>query len=141
MDTWTIIAICAALVIGIALFVLYKKGILDGETIHGTSAIMQGLPIEAGGSLFGLILEYSRTAVLTVEQLVKTGAINRDDKTRKETAMQIVQNAADVDGVPFGAAEIEAASNCIEAEVRKLPRNQQTPTTLPPQAGTENPEE
>lgn len=119
-----IIAIVFSLVVGIALIVLYKKKIVDGELIEGASALLHQIEIPESGSVFSMILKYSKTAVMTVEQLVKNGIINKDDESRKSTAMKIVETAADVDGVPYGAAEMEIASACIEATVAELPRNQ-----------------
>ena len=65
--------------------------------------------------------------MLTVEQLVKTGVINRDDESRKMKAMSIVETAAKVDQLDFGSDEEEIASACIEAEVSQLPRNKKDP--------------
>ena len=86
---------------------------------------VKDMPVTMGSGLFGKIYEYSRAAVLTVEQLVKTGQIAKEDQARKDKAMEIVEQAAKVDEVPFGAAESEMASLCIEAAVQQLPRNQQ----------------
>jgi len=124
MDGSTIIAIVVSIALAIALILLYKRQAIDGETLSGTAEMIQQLPIQDVNGIFGIILKYAATAVLTVEQLVKTGKISKDDASRKDTAMNIVQSAAAVDNVPFGAAESEIASYCIEAEVQKLPRNQ-----------------
>ena len=123
--TISLIASLVALAVGIVLIVLYKRKVVDGELIEGTANLMQGIEFPQG-SAFGMILEYAKTAVLTVEQLVKTGVIGKDDETRKNAAMNIVEQAAKVDGLPYGAAEMEVASACIEAEVAELPRNQKT---------------
>ena len=72
-------------------------------------------------------MSYAKIAVRAVEQLVKNGTIQRDDKARKDAAMNMVEAAAKTDGLPFGAAEQEVADMCIEAEVQELPRNQQKP--------------
>lgn len=120
---WFLVAACIGMVVGIMLVILYKRGLVDAEIIHGASAVMEEIPLDDNSSVFGLILKYSRTAVKTVEQLVKTGEISRDDKTRKETAMRIVENAMTVDGIKCGSDELYAISNCIEAEVNDLPRN------------------
>ena len=74
--------------------------------------------------MFSQILEYSKTAVLTVQQLVKTGIINKDNEARKKAAMDIVEAAAKVDGLEYTEAEREVASACIEAEVAQLPKEQ-----------------
>lgn len=122
-----LIAVTIAVGIAVCLIVLYKKRVIDAEVISGISSVFQGLPVTEGKGVFGMIREYAQTAVKTVEQLVKIGAISRDDATRKDKAMQIVAEAARVDDVPFGASEQEVASACIEAEVQMLPRNQKPP--------------
>jgi len=121
----SIIAFVVALVVGIAMIILYKRRVIDEEIISGANQVLGNLP--AGTGVFGAIANYANIAVHPVEQLVKTGQISKDSTTRKDAAMAIVENAAMVDEVPFGAAEQEAASACIEAEVQLLPRNQKPP--------------
>ena len=123
-ETMAMVALIVALVVGVALFALYKRNIIESDTISGVAEVLQALPVTMGSGLFGKILEYSRTAVLTVEQMVKNGTIQRDDNSRKEKAMALVAQAANVDDVPFGMNEQEVASACIEACVQELPRNQ-----------------
>lgn len=120
------IAFVVALVLAVALILLYKRKIVDGELIEGASAVISGLPAPEGKGLFSLILQYASTAVQTVEQLVKSGQIAPDDVSRKNKAMEVVANAARVDEIPYGVKEATLASDCIEAEVLKLPRNQKT---------------
>lgn len=124
--TMSIIAFVAALAVGICLIVLYKRRILSPDMIDGVGTLVNNLPAPEGSGAFALILSYAKTAVLTVEQLVKTGAISPDSATRKDTAMNIISSAAKVDGIPYGAEETDIASACVEAEVQKLPRNQKT---------------
>lgn len=124
-----IIAFIVAIVVGIAMIILYKRRVIDADVISGANSILQGLPITEGSGAFGLIAGYAKIAVQTVEQLVSTGAIERDDATRKEAALNIVENAAKVDNIPYGKPEQAAASACIEAEVWALPRNNQTADT------------
>ena len=123
-ETMAMVALIVALVVGVALIALYKRKIIEGDTISGVAEVLQALPVTMGSGLFGKILEYIRTAVLTVEQMVKNGTIQRDDNSRKEKAMALVAQAANVDDVPFGMNEQEVASACIEACVQELPRNQ-----------------
>ena len=120
--TLSIIACVIAIGVGIGMFVMYKKRLIDKEMIEGVAALLRDIEIPVG-SVFSMILEYAKTAVLTVEQLVKTGVINKDDESRKKAAMDIVEAAAKADGIEYTKAEEEVASACIEAEVAKLPRN------------------
>ena len=125
-NTMTIIALAVAVLVGFALLVLYMKKVIRKDTLEQIVETVKDMPVTMGSGLFGKIYEYSRAAVLAVEQLVKTGEIEKEDEARKAEAMKIVEKAAKVDDVPFGAAESEMASLCIEAAVQQLPRNQQT---------------
>ena len=125
-NTITLAALAVAAVIGFTLVILVVKKVIRKETVEGIADVIREMPVTMGSGLFGKIYEYSRAAVLAVEQLVKTGEIEKEDEARKAEAMKIVAKAAKVDDVPFGAAESEMASACIEAAVQQLPRNQAT---------------
>ena len=124
-NTITMVALAVAVLIGFALMLMVTKKVIKRDTLDEIADVVAQMPVTMGSGLFGKIYEYSRAAVLTVEQLVKTGQIQPEDAARKDAAMQIVEQAAKVDDVPFGAAESEIASACIEANVQQLPRNQQ----------------
>lgn len=124
-STMTMIALAVAVIIAFLIMILIQKKIIKKETFEGITEVIREMPVTMGSGLFSKIYEYSRTAVLTVEQLVKNGEIKPDDQSRKSAALRIVAQAAKVDDVPFGIAESEAASACIEANVHELPRNQQ----------------
>ncbi len=125
-NTITLVTLAVAAVIGFALLILIVKKVIRKETLESIADVIRDMPVTMGSGLLGKIYEYSRAAVLTVEQLVKTGKVDPDDDTRKNEAMRIVEKAARVDDVPFGADESEMASACIEAAVQQLPRNQAT---------------
>ncbi len=120
----TLIAIAVAVILAFVIMILFTKKVIRRETVEGIADVIRDLPVTMGSGLFGKIYEYSRTAVLAVEQLVKNGEIEPDNEARKNKAMGIVQKAAQVDDVPFGAHESEIADACIEAQVQQLPRNQ-----------------
>ena len=120
-NTSTLVALGVAVLVGVALVLLIMKRVIRRETMDSLAEAVRGLPVTIGSGLFGKIYEYSRAAVLTVEQLVRRGDISHDDQERKDAAMTMVENAAKVDEVPFGAAESEIASLCIEAAVAELP--------------------
>lgn len=124
-EMMAMIALVVALAVGVAAVILYKRNVISGDTISGIAEVLQALPVTVGSGLFGKILEYSKTAVLTVEQLVENGKLDPDDKTRKDKAMALVAQAANVDEVPYGINEQQVADACIEACVYKLPRNQE----------------
>ena len=122
----TMIALAVAVILAFVIMILFTKKVIRRETVEGIADVIRDMPVTMGSGLFGKIYEYSRAAVLTVEQLVKTGQIKKDNEVRKDAAMHIVEQAAKVDEVPFGAAESEMASACSEAAVQQLPRNQAT---------------
>ena len=124
-NTMTLVALAVAAVIGFMLVILIVKKVIRKETVEGIADVIREMPVTMGSGLFGKIYEYSRAAVLAVEQLVDVGKVQPDDQSRKDAAMHIVEAAAKVDEVPFGAAEGEMADICIEANVKQLPRNQQ----------------
>ena len=124
-NTTILIALAVAVLVGFALLLLYMKKVIKKDTLEQIVETIQAMPVTMGSGLFGKIYEYSRAAVLAVEQLVDVGKVQPDDRSRKDAAMHIVEAAAKVDEVPFGAAEGEMADVCIEANVKQLPRNQQ----------------
>ena len=127
-DPITIIAYVIAIVVAVVLIVLFKKRIIDADVIDGTTQVLEGLPVaEMNGGAFATIRSYAEIAVKAVDQLVKLGVIQREDKARKDKAMEIIENAARVDGLPYGAEEMAIADICVEAEVYDLPRNQKPP--------------
>lgn len=124
-NTTILIALAVAVLVGFALLLLYMKKVIKKDTLEQIVETIQAMPVTMGNGLFGKIYEYSRAAVLAVEQLVDVGKVQPDDQSRKDAAIHIVEAAAKVDEVPFGAAEGEIADICIEANVKQLPRNQQ----------------
>ena len=120
----TMIALAVAVIIAFLIMILIQKKIIKKETFEGITEVIKDMPVTMGSGLVGKIYEYSRAAVLAVEQLVKKGEIEPDDEIRKNKAMLIVSDAARVDDVPFGVDEQKLASDYIEANVHELPRNQ-----------------
>lgn len=125
-NTVVIIALAIALILAGMLVFLFKKRIIDEKAISGVGQVLEGIPVEEG-SPFAMIRNYAQVAVGAVEQLVKNGIIQRDNKARKDAAMNMIEAAAKVDGLAYGAAEMEVAGFCVEAEVQELPRNKKPP--------------
>lgn len=125
MDNATvgIIAVLVALVVGLMLVILYKRKVIDAELIEGIGGLMDAIKPHVNSSPFWELMQFARMAVNAVEQMVKTGVVNKDDKSRKDKAMEIIQAAAISAGIDYGDAEREVASACIESEVHDLPRN------------------
>ena len=123
MDVWGLVAIILSLALGIALILMVKQKKISADTLEGVSTLMEALPVVEGNGTFDLIAKYAKIAVQTVEQLVKAGKIGRDDEERKNAALDIVKQAAEIDKIEYGEGEDAIANACIEAEVMRLPRN------------------
>ena len=119
-----LIALVLAVIIGIALIVLVRKGKISAQTLHDSAELIEAMPVPQGDTIFDIFLRYARTAVLTVEQLVKVGKVEKTNDARKEAAMEIVERAAKVEGFDFNEDEKLLADDCVEACVHELPRNQ-----------------
>lgn len=132
----TMIALAVAVIIAFLIMILIQKKIIKKETFEGITEVIKDMPVTMGSGLVGKIYEYSRAAVLAVEQLVKKGELEPDDEIRKNKAMLIVADAARVDDVPFGIDEQKLASDYIEANVHELPRNQAKVIAAPDEGKT-----
>ena len=118
----SIIAIILACGLGVGLIVLYKKKIIKPETLTQAATLLDGVDI-VGSGFIAQIAEYARIAVHAVEQLAKTGVIEKDNEVKKQTAMEYVQQFAKVDEVTLSPADLETADLLVEAAVAELPRN------------------
>lgn len=126
MDTNTalsIIAIILACGLGVGLIFLYKKKIIKTDTISQAATLLDGIDV-VGSGFIAQIAEYARIAVHAVEQLAKTGVIEKNNEIKKLTAMNYVQQLAKVDEVSLSPADLETADLLVEAAVNELPRNQ-----------------
>ena len=126
MDSTTWIALAAialAVCIGIVLIYLLRKKIIKPETVTQTAELLDGITVSGSGFIQQLA-EYARIAVRAVEQLAKQGVINKDNETKKHTAMEYVQSFAKIDEVTLSPADLDTADVLIEAAVNELPRNQ-----------------
>lgn len=121
--TWiAIAAIALAALIGIALIYLLKKKIIKPETITQTAELLDGIEV-VGSGFIQQLAEYARIAVHAVEQLAKTGVIEKDNDMKKKAAMEYVQTFAKIDDVSLSPADLDTADVLIEAAVNELPRN------------------
>ena len=118
----SIIAIILACGLGVGLIVLYKKKIIKPETLTQAATLLDGVDI-VGSGFIAQIAEYARIAVPAVEQLAKTGVIEKDNEVKKQTAMEYVQQFAKVDEVTLSPSDLETADLLVEAAVAELPRN------------------
>ena len=107
------LALCAILIAGLAL--LYKHGYLPGEAIGKLTETVQALPHDFGNDLVNALRWYCQLAVDAVDQLVKNGTLDKQDDERKERALYIVEQLANVDGRQLGCEEIAAAGTLIES--------------------------
>lgn len=59
-----------------------------------------------------------------VEQMVNSGAIERDNEKRVQAAVEMVQTYAKLDGTPLDGDGTEAARSIIEAEIYNKPHSE-----------------
>ena len=107
------LGLCAILIAGLAL--LYKHGYLPGEAIGKLTETVQALPHDFGNDLVNALRWYCQLAVDAVDQLVKNGTLDKQDDERKERALCIVEQLANVDGRKLGCEEIAVAGTLIES--------------------------
>lgn len=123
-DIYGKVAMIISVMLGIVLLILYKRNLLGGNLLSGITEVINCLPGITGNTLFDAIWKYSKAAVLTVEQLVNSGQIEKDSKSRKAKALEIVYDAAVADGIDLEPGIMRLSDYCIEANVHELPRNQ-----------------
>lgn len=115
-------AIFCACVIAAALIWMVRKQIIGLETVEHASDLLDSFDV-TGDGFVALLYQYARMAVHAVEQLAKTGMIDKTPESKKAAAMEYVETFAKIDAVELGKADREAADALIEAAVAELPRN------------------
>ena len=121
--TWiAIAAIALAVLIGIVLIYLLKKKFIKPETVTQAAELLDGIEV-VGSGFIQQLAEYARIAVHAVEQLAKTGVIEKDNDMKKKAALEYVQTFAKIDEVSLSPADLDTADVLIEAAVNELPRN------------------
>ena len=118
MDIKLICEIAFAVIMVIALAILYRKNYLDEQYLAGLELYLDEL--DDGTGLVSVLAEYAKIAVRAVEQMVKAGVIPKENEARKKTAEQLVADYALADGVKLTDEDKETASSLIEAEVYEL---------------------
>ena len=143
-DVISWIAIVIAVAVAVALLILHKKGFIESDILDAVSDVLdqldtiQHLPGAEEAGVVDKIFRYAVIAVNTVEQLVRTGKIMKDNDARQSAALTMVENAAVCDGLDFGEEERQLAIDCIEANVYNLPWNQRkAEINKPPENETE----
>ena len=117
-----IAAIVLAALTGITLIYLLKKKIIEPETVTQAAELLDGIEV-VGSGFIQQLAEYARIAVHAVEQLAKQGVIEKNNDTKKKTALEYVQTFAKIDDVSLSPADLDTADVLIEAAVNELPRN------------------
>ena len=122
-----LVALAVALAIAGVLIYLYKKGGIqstDLSNIAGLADKISDVLINFGNtrSVVSLFADYAAKAVRVVEQLVKNGALEKDNELRKNEASAIVKKLALSDGVALDVVleNEEAIGNLIEAAVNEM---------------------
>ena len=116
-----IAAIVLAALTGITLIYLLKKKIIEPETVTQAAELLDGIEV-VGSGFIQQLAEYARIAVHAVEQLAKQGVIEKNNDTKKKTALEYVQTFAKIDDVSLSPADLDTADVLIEAAGNELPR-------------------
>ncbi len=122
-DNWiSIIAMIVAAVTAVGLILLYKRGFVTTSGLEALSALLKDVDVSQYSNVDRL-KEYAKMAVDAVEQMAKSGAIQPDNETKKQIAMNTVQHMALADKIDLTRAEMTVADSLVEAAVYNLPRN------------------
>lgn len=121
MNVLEILCLLAMLAAIAALFVLVRKSVLStgdlpkiGQAIESLIGIIESFPSNAASSAFEQLCKYVQQAVHAVEQMYTKGQIEASE--RKNTALNMVHDFAQMDGVTLSGQMLSAASNLIEAQ-------------------------
>lgn len=123
IDWQTIAAVVLAALAAACVVYLYKNKVIKAETLEHAADLLDSITIEGTGFI-ALLADYARIAVRAVEQLAKTGVIERDNKKKKQAAMDYVERLAKADEVELDENMMRTVDMLIEAAVNELPRNQ-----------------
>lgn len=101
-----------------ACFYARKKGLLTAQAVKdiGTSLdqLHDQLLLDGREDMFDRLVGYAAAAAHAAEQMCKVGTILPDE--RKDTAMNIGEEFAQVDGVELNAHDQDALSTLIEGQ-------------------------
>ncbi len=135
---WTeIVAIALSLLFAGLLIVALRRKVISQSDITNLSGLidaaydfLKGLNVDS--ATVAQFAEYARSAVRAVEQLVKTGQIEKDNKVRVDAASEMVEQLAIADGIGEGvvADNEKIIRLLIEAEVNEMQKNR-LPDVLP----------
>lgn len=115
MDWTSIASIVFAIVLIVAIIILYRKNIINEEYLDCLTNYLD--QIDDGDGLVAVLAKYAEYAVRAVEQMVKAGVIPKENEPRKNKAIEIVEECANADGIMIDDNDIELVGNLIEAEV------------------------
>ena len=112
------------IVAGFMLYGVYK-GYLNTKMLEGIRVIISTMP-RREGSMIADIMRYAEIAVREVEQLVKTGVLEKDNEVRQNAAIEYVKDMLAVDYKPDAMEFVddETIAAIVDAAVHELPRNQ-----------------
>lgn len=86
----------------------------------GTFGNMSNEMPKPQNELLSTLIYYCRLAVQAVEQLVKSGQIDKDDEARRDIAMEMVEQYATADGVTLDDNSRETVKSLIEVQVYQM---------------------
>ena len=114
----------ACVLAGLLLYGVYR-GWLNTKMLEGIRVIVSTFPRKEG-SMVADIMRYAEIAVREVEQLVKTGQMEKDNEIRQNAAVEYVKDMLAVDYKPDAMEFVddETIAAIVDAAVHELPRNQ-----------------
>ena len=117
-----ILTILFCLILAGVLIWLYKTKRITLSTITSIGlALEQARQIFPIDTPFERIVRYAWKAVNAVEQLVKSGQLDKTDEARRIKAAELVELYATIDGMPLSEKEAAAVAPIIEGELPALP--------------------
>ena len=116
---FSILGLVAFAMVAVLLIILWKKGLLTADALNALGDLVDGVILPEDGPI-GTLAYYARLAVRAVEQLVKSGQLEKDDETRREKALELVEEYAAASGPALTDKEISTVRSLIEAEVYEL---------------------
>lgn len=120
-DWVALTAMALAAILAIIMIVLLRRGWISKETVTAAGNLLDTLPVFSEDGFVAQLYKYARLAVRAVEQMVKAGALPKDNDIRKTEAMEQIERYAKIDGVDLGDTDRDAIDSLIEAAVMELP--------------------
>lgn len=124
MSIWEIVGIVMAAISLGALIWAIRAGKLTANSVSVIGALLDKLSdvvVEVAPGTFEVIVKYVQKAVHAVEQMTLEGKLPVDNNARKDAAIELVKQYANLECIPIEDADIPVIESLIKAEVLALP--------------------